>query len=195
MTDQQLVTAGDVAQSEKLHRAFAEAERKRQEAQPRIDQAGADYEDACLHRHAAGSLCDNVPQARIEALDGEVTRTKAERDRVLAGAEEPYRTALRAMLDFDRHFISAASSWLGAVIRDYADADERLPALCQPVRRTLEDLAHKRVPLRQIADTFQPVYEQVNKWQLPKVESVAYGVPHPPSRFSPPRLSDWLERK
>jgi hypothetical protein len=194
MSSTTLVTAGDVAQSEKLHRAFAEAERKRQEAQPRVDAAAAAYEDACLRRHAAGSLCDGVPQARIDALDAEVGRTKAERDRVLAEAEEPYREALRAMLDFDRHFISAASSWLGAVIRDYGDADERLPALCQPIRRKLEDLAHKRVPLREIADFFQPVFEEVSNWRLPKVESVAYGVPHPPSRFNVPRLSDWLEK-
>ena len=195
MSSTTLVTAGDVAQSEKLHRAFAEAERKRQEAQPLIDRAAAAYEDACLHRHAAGSLCNGTPQARIEALDAEVARTRAERDRVLAGAEEPYREALRAMLDFDRHFVSAASSWLGAVVRDYGDADERLPALCQPIRRKLEDMANRRLPLREIAATFQPVYEQVNKWKLPKVESVAYGVPHPPDRFSPPRLSDWLERR
>ena len=194
MSDTKLCTEGDYAQSEKLHRAFAEAERKRQEAQPRIDQAHADYELAALHRHAAGALCDNVPQARIEALDAEVTRTKAERDRVLAGAEEPYRTALRAMLDFDRRFVSAATSWLAQILRDYGDFDQRLPALCQPVRRTLEDLAHKRVPLREIADTFAPVYAELCAWKLPKVESVAYGVPHPPTHFAPPRLSDWLER-
>ncbi|NLV29660.1 MAG: hypothetical protein GXY47_00775, partial [Acidobacteria bacterium] len=78
MSDSTLCTAGDFAQSEKLHRAFAEAERKRQEAQPRIDQAHADYELAALHRHAAGSLCDGVPQARIEALDAEVARARAE---------------------------------------------------------------------------------------------------------------------
>ena len=195
MSDQQLCTAGDYAQSEKLHRAFAEAERKRQEAQPRIDAAAAAYELAAIHRHAAGSLCDGVPQARIEALDAEVTRTKAERDRTLAGAEEPYREALRAMLDFDRHFVSAASSWLSAVVRDYGDADERLPALCQPVRRKLEDMAHQRASLREIADYFAPVYAELCAWKLPKVETVAYGVPHPPSSFNVPRLSDWLERR
>jgi hypothetical protein len=194
MSDSTLCTAGDYAQSEKLHRAFAEAERKRQEAQPLIDRAADAYETACLHRHAAGSLCDGTPQARIEALDAEVGRTKAERDRTLAEAEEPYREALRAMLDFDRHFVSAASSWLGAVVRDYGDADERLPALCQPIRRKLEDLAHKRVPLREIAATFQPVYEQVNKWKLPEVQHPTYGS-HPPCHFAPPRLSDWLEKR
>ena len=173
---------------------FAEAERKRQEAQPLIDRAAADYEDACLRRHAAGALCDGTPQARIEALDAEVARTRAERDRVLAEAEEPYREALRTMLDFDRHFISAASSWLAQIIRDYGDADKRLVDLCQPTRRKLEDLAHKRVPLREIADFFQPVFEEVSAWKLPKLETVAYGVPHPPSRFNVPRLSDWLEK-
>ena len=134
------------------------------------------------------------PQARIDALDAEVGRTKAERDRILAEAEEPYREALRTMLDFDRHFVSAASSWLAQIIRDYGDADPRLVAKCQPARRTLEDLAHKRVPLREIAGFFRPVFEEVSAWKLPKVESVAYGVPHPPSRFNVPRLSDWLEK-
>jgi hypothetical protein len=194
MSDQQLCTAGDFAQSEKLHRAFAEAERKRQEAQPLIDQAGAAYEDACLHRHAAGALCDGVPQARIEALDAEVIRTKGERDRTLAGAEEPYRKALRTMLDFDRHFISAASSWLASVVRDYGDFDKRLVDLCQPTRRKLEDMANRRLPLREIADFFAPVFAEVSAWKLPVVETVAYGVPHPPTRFNVPRLSDWLER-
>ena len=159
----------------------------------RLDAAAA-YELACLHRHAAGALCNGTPQARIEALDAEVGRTKAERDRTLAGAETPYRAALRAMLDFDRHFVSAASSWLGAVIRDYGDADERLPALCQPIRRKLEDLAHKRVPLREIADFFAPVYAEVSAWKLPVVETTRYGS-HPPTRFNVPRLSDWLERR
>ncbi|NLV30756.1 MAG: hypothetical protein GXY47_06315, partial [Acidobacteria bacterium] len=148
-----------------------------------------------LHRHAAGSLCDGVPQARIEALDAEVARARAERDRVLAGAEEPYREALRTMLDFDRHFISAASSWLAQIIRDYGDADPRLVAKCQPARRKLEDMANRRLPLRQIEGAFAPVYAELCAWKLPKVESVAYGVPHPPDRFSPPRLSDWLEKR
>ncbi|MDI9611443.1 MAG: hypothetical protein QM330_00015, partial [Acidobacteriota bacterium] len=61
MSDIKLCTEGDFAHSEKLPRAFAEAERKRQEAQPLIDRAAADYEDACLHRHAAGALCDGTP--------------------------------------------------------------------------------------------------------------------------------------
>jgi hypothetical protein len=194
MSSTTLVTAGDVAQSEKLHRAFAEAERKRQEAQPLIDRAAAAYELACLRRHAAGALCDGTPQARIEALDAEVGRTKAERDRVLAEAEEPYREALRAMLDFDRHFISAASSWLAQIIRDYGDADPRLVAKCQPARRKLEDLAHKRVPLREVAGAFAPVYAELCAWKLPEVQHPTYGS-HPPCHFAPPRLSDWLERR
>ena len=187
MSDIKLCTEGDFALSEKLHSEYERAKQARAAAQPRVDAAADAYETACLHRHAAGSLCNGTPQARIEALDAEVARTRAERDRVLAEAEEPYREALRTMLDFDRHFISAASSWLAQIIRDYGDADKRLVDLCQPTRRKLEDLAHKRVPLREIAEYFQPVFEEVSNWRLPKVETVAYGVPHPPDRFSPPR--------
>lgn len=77
---------------------------------------------------------------------------------------------------------------------DYGDADERLPALCQPVRRKLEDLAHQRASLREIANYFHPIFEQVSAWKLPVVETARYGS-HPPTRFNVPRLSDWLERK
>ncbi len=195
MSDIKLCTEGDFALSEKLHSEFERAKRAREAAQPRVDAAAEAYEDAALRRDAAGRLCLDVPQARIEALDAEVARTRAERDRVLAEVERPYRAALQAMHDFDRRFVSAASSWLAAVIRDYGDFDKALVDLCQPTRRKLEDLASRRVPLREVAEFFHPIFDQVSKWKLPKVESVAYGVPHPPDRFSPPRLSDWLERR
>ena len=100
-----------------------------------------------------------------------------------------------AMHEHDHFFINAASSWLAQIIRDYGDFDKRLVDLCRPTRRKLEGMANRRLPLREIADAFQPVFEEVSAWKLPKVESVAYGVPHPPDRFSPPRLSDWLERR
>lgn len=195
MGDIKLCTEGDFALSEKLHAEHERAKQARAAAQPRVDAAHHAYETACLHRHAAGSLCDGTPQARIEALDAEVGRTKAERDRTLAGAEEPYREALRAMLDFDRHFVDAACGWLGAVIRDYGDGDPRLVDVCQPIRRKLVGMADRRASLREVADTFAPVFAEVSAWKLPKVEVARYGAPHPPDRFSPPRLSDWLERR
>lgn len=194
MSDNKLCSEGDFALSEKLHSEYERAKQARAAAQPRVDAAADAYETACLHRHAAGSLCIGTPQARIEALDAEVVRAKAERDRVLTEVERPYRAALQAMHDFDRHFISAASSWLAAVIRDYGDFDKRLVDLCQPTRRKLEDMANRRLPLREIAGFFQPVFAEVSAWKLPVVETVAYGVPHPPTRFNVPRLSDWLER-
>jgi hypothetical protein len=72
MSETKLCTEGDFALSEKLHSEYERAKQARAAAQPRVDAAADAYETACLHRHAAGSLCDGTPQARIEALDAEV---------------------------------------------------------------------------------------------------------------------------